>query len=341
MLFATTNLVGEALSYNPAVPNSRAQALAAVFGALLGDALGVPHEFKSAADLPPRHAFTLAMPAEYKKSYSAIPYGTWSDDGSQLLCLLESLEAGNGRLSLDDFASRLMAWYAHALHQAGGLVFDCGGQTGYALRRLQRGIPPAEAALDQYTGAPDRLSNGNGSLMRALPVALSTTLWGLPAHEAVRTAIEQSRVTHAHPVALMTCAVFTQVAIMAMRGVPRMSWLEMTKEAGDYIAVHAELAEVEREALAHVLAYIDQELPTGHGYAPNTLWSAIAVLDRSTNYLEAVQGAIALGNDTDTTATVAGGLAALAYGLSSVPAEWLELLIVPVESGALLDRLPR
>jgi len=44
------------------------------------------------------------------------------------------------------------------------------------------------------------------------------------------------------------------------------------------------------------------------------------------SYEDAVKAAVALGNDTDTTACVAGGVAGLRDGLEAIPLRWRETL---------------
>ena len=48
---------------------------AAILGALVGDALGVPHEFKNAAAIPRADLIEMVMPAHYQKTYAHVPYG--------------------------------------------------------------------------------------------------------------------------------------------------------------------------------------------------------------------------------------------------------------------------
>ena len=45
------------------------------------------------------------------------------------------------------------------------------------------------------------------------------------------------------------------------------------------------------------------------------------------NYRECVLKAVNLGDDTDTVAAIAGGLAGALYGYSSIPQKWLDTLI--------------
>ena len=76
----------------------------AMWGLLVGDALGVPYEFHPAVAIPPDIAFSPALP--FRRSYPDVPPGTWSDDGAQALCLLECL-LERGHLDLEHFGARL------------------------------------------------------------------------------------------------------------------------------------------------------------------------------------------------------------------------------------------
>ncbi len=295
-----------------------------VLGALLADALGVPHEFKPGHQIPPAHTLELVMPASYPKTYSAIPYGTWSDDGSQLLCLLESLHAHNGQLNLRHLVGLMQAWLKEGHHQPGGVAFDVGGQTRHALERWSQGLPVEVHSRGQ----------GNGSLMRTLPAAFLPALWGRTPEDAIQVALEQSLATHPHPVAATCCAVYTQLAMLLLDGHPQ-SAAEALQLAMDLVEDHPTYANQEwRAALVTLRGHGD--LPTGSGYCVDTLYSAVWALDQGLDYLSVVRAAIGLGSDTDTTACVAGGLAGMVYGVQGEAEAWLPRLTTPRESRELL-----
>jgi ADP-ribosylglycohydrolase len=63
-------------------------------------------------------------------------------------------------------------------------------------------------------------------------------------------------------------------------------------------------------------------LPTGSGYVVSTLWSAVWVVERATSLSQALRNAVSLGNDTDTVACVAGGLAGLKFGSDPLSEGW-------------------
>jgi ADP-ribosylglycohydrolase len=60
------------------------------------------------------------------------------------------------------------------------------------------------------------------------------------------------------------------------------------------------------------------------GYVLHTLEASIWCLLTTNSYKEAVLRAVNLGEDTDTTGAVTGGLAGLLYGIDTIPKEWLQ-----------------
>lgn len=302
--------------------NTSEVARSAILGALVGDALGVPFEFKAGHDIPP--TIDMLMPAGFPKTYSAIPYGTWSDDGAQLLCLLDSLLFRSGEFDSRDFADRLLKWHDQGWQQSGGTVFDCGLQTSSALERLQRGVLP------EMAGSRDDRANGNGSLMRVIPVAVVAFLLGRHEPWLIQVAENQSLITHGHEKSRACCAVYTVLAYWMMN--ERLPDLEA---AIAVVAAYHHSDEAMQIALLQLKEFGTTEIPNGSGYVIDSLWSAWSVLQSADCYAEAVTKAIRLGNDTDTTACIAGGLAGIRWGIGGgrgIPSNWISALRVPEES---------
>ncbi len=97
----------------------------ALLGVAVGDAIGVPVEFRSRG-LPARD------PVMGVRGYGSHhqPPGTWSDDSSLTFCLAEMLCTG---YDLDDLAHRFINWKQHAYWTAHGNVFDIGNGTAIAI----------------------------------------------------------------------------------------------------------------------------------------------------------------------------------------------------------------
>ena len=127
-----------------------------VMGLVVGDALGVPVEFKDRESLRQDPVTSMRGYGTYNQ-----PPGTWSDDSSMTLALLDSLKDG---LDYKDIMDKFVAWYDKGKYTPHGKMFDIGIATRQALSRYKNGL----AALE--CGGQDEYDNGNGSLMRILPI---------------------------------------------------------------------------------------------------------------------------------------------------------------------------
>jgi ADP-ribosylglycohydrolase len=290
---------------------SAADAIAGgIWGLLIGDALGVPYEFQTGLEHLPSEMIELPPPRAFARSHPDAPAAAWSDDGAQALCLLASL-LDCDRLDVDDFARRLLRWFDSGYLAVGGVVFDFGLQTHDALLALRQGVPAVQA------GPRDERDNGNGALMRVLPLAL----WhrGSDA-ELVRDAARQSLVTHGHLRSQVCCALYCLWIRAAQRRADD-PWLDATERL-------RALSAQEPGWIHELDVHIRPELAphgTGSGYVVDCLHSA-RLAARETSFERVLRKAISLGNDTDTTAAVAGGFAGVRHGLSGIPERWLAAL---------------
>lgn len=280
-------------------------------GLLIGDALGVPYEFHEASGLPPLSLIDFDPPAGFRRSHNGVPPGTWSDDGAQALCLLASLLDCEG-LDLANFAGRLLNWAYWGYLAVDGHVFDVGVQTQRALDALRDGEAPERA------GPAGEYDNGNGALMRVLPLAL----WHIGDDlSLISMAARQCLPTHGHPRSAVACAMLCLWARAELSSVPS-SW----ESAATRLRALGPSAALPPEEIDLVLDPAHLERVKGTGYVLDTLWSARYALEGAGDFAEAVRRAIALGNDTDTTAAVAGGVAGIRYGLSGIPKTWRDRL---------------
>lgn len=277
-----------------------------LYGLILGDAVGRLFEFKSQDKLPSFHEIDIVPPQNYNPTYPDVPVGTWTDDTAQALALLDSLIQAND-LNLYDFSIKLIEWLHDGKYTPDGIVFDCGIQTRYALKRIHSGIEVEQAAqCDEY-------ANGNGSLMRTLPIAL--WYYG-DESELVRLAIKQSIPTHGHIRSGVVCAFYCLIARRLIDGM-----------SDSPECLHDDFAEYlnkeEQAELDNIFNAPQRENPQGSGYVVDTFWGAIKSMASHNNFADVVRAAISFGNDTDTTAAIAGGLAGLKYGYDHLPKEWL------------------
>ena len=302
------------------------QVRAALLGLAVGDALGVPVEFA------PRAA-RRQDPVPDMRAYGTHhqPAGTWSDDSSLTFCLAETLARAGGRSGtpdLGDFARRSINWLYQSYWTATGETFDVGNATRTAIDRLQRGIAPTLAGPDS------EYDNGNGALMRILPLAFHD-IWRAEVLniDAAWTLTENvASVTHGHPRSTLGCFLYLLVARGLLAGLaPADAFAKMRELANPWLENGSIPAVVEDKyyrwwVLSGEIANQPEEKISSSGYVVHTLEAALWCLLKHNTYAATVLAAVNLGDDTDTTGAVAGGLAGLAYGEAGIPAGWLAVL---------------
>lgn len=289
------------------LPTSHQRILGGFYGSLIGDALGVPVEFAS------REARKID-PVIGMRSHGAHgqPAGTWSDDGSLLLCSVESLvEKG---FDLQDMGERFLQWFELGHWAAHGLVFDIGNTTRQALLRISHDIPAIQA------GGRDQYDNGNGSLMRILPVALANL------HQDEGTFItriaQASAITHGHARSQMACVFHGFMVRELMLGTAAHEALQKTQQSFQRVYAETEELGTFRDVLRSDLASQPELHIHSGGYVMETLTASLWCLLTTDNFSDCVLKAVNLGSDTDTTGCVAAGLAGVFYGIDTIPTEW-------------------
>uniref|UniRef100_A0A7C4Q1R4 ADP-ribosylglycohydrolase family protein n=1 Tax=Bellilinea caldifistulae TaxID=360411 RepID=A0A7C4Q1R4_9CHLR len=276
-----------------------------VVGAAVGDALGMPLEFGSAA--PVERLIRTMRPGR-------LPAGSFTDDTEMALALAESL-LHDFDLNPDDLAQRFSAWYRSNPP-------DVGIHTANVLQRISSGMPWQQAVEEVQQANPHNA--GNGSLMRCYPVAVAC--WQ-DLQRLVHQSRLQSQVTHPHPDCLDACAF---VNVMIYHLVHGNSPQQAYRHALDQVA----LSESFRNTLLLAPHRKRDEL-RNTGWVRHTLESAVWGLLNTSSFEDALVQVINLGADTDTTGAVTGALAGAVYGLSSIPVDWKNALRgeYPIKSG--------
>ena len=297
-------------------PISRAEQIqGGLLGLLVGDALGVPYEFRASDELPPPERINMDPPAGFRRAHG-VASGTWSDDGAQALCLVASL-LDKGQFDLEDFTDRLIAWVSEGQMAVEGRVFDVCAQTLAALRAIRGGANILEAA-------PNRSNmNGAGSLSRVLPLALL--------HVGSETALVanahlQSRVTHPHPRSLVSCALFCLWAYYELQGrddafAGAYRRLQQLYQHGAAYRRHPEFASELAAAYGP-----ERSLPVrGSANVVDCLFSVVEAC-RERTYERVVRKAVSFGRAAGTIACLAGGIAGIRFGTAGIPERWLRVL---------------
>ncbi len=289
----------------------------ALLGIAAGDALGVPYEFKSREEMAKNPAKDMVGFGTWHQ-----PAGTWSDDSSLTFCLAESLLTGYNPA---DMADKFIRWKYSNLWTARGELFDIGQTTSMAISRLKeiRDSKNFEVLkLLKYEGHEQ--DNGNGSLMRILPLLFF--IKGKTIQEQFEIIWDVSALTHRHIRAAMSCLIYLKLAENTLDGLDKHEAYERMRKQ---ITGFWETMDFSSRERAHFKNIIQSDIRTvqrsalkSGGYVIESLEAATWCFLKEENFEKTTLAAVNLGHDTDTTAAIAGGLAGLYYGAENIPEYW-------------------
>ncbi|NEW80788.1 MAG: ADP-ribosylglycohydrolase family protein [Mariniphaga sp.] len=298
-----------------------------LFGVAVGDAIGVPVEFKSRATLrgnPVTDMFGFGT--------HHMPSGTFSDDSSLTFCLAEALTHD---FDLNTIGQNFVKWCKKNYWTAGGNVFDIGITTLKAIYKLEIGIRP------DLAGGTDIDSNGNGSLMRILP--LFFYLRDKENNKRFEITKQVSSITHGHIRSVIACYYYLEFARQLFAHKDKFEiYHDLKNEITDAIRLFSGAPsedDVFHRLLKGDIHKLPEERIQSSGYVVHTLEASIWCLLTTDNYHDAVLKAVNLGEDTDTTGAVTGGLAGLLYGHETIPKNWIETLARKDDINDLAKRL--
>ena len=299
----------------------------ALFGVAIGDALGVPVEFKSREYLQQKPVIDMMGYGTYNQ-----PAGTFSDDSSMTFCLAESLTHD---FDLNHIAQNFVKWRDENYWTARGEVFDIGIATNQALTRLANGEQP------EFAGSFSSDSNGNGSLMRILPLLFY--IKDLPIAQRYHITKQISSITHGHIRSVITCFYYLEFAREILLGREKFDiYKKLQIEIPDFLA-SISINQFEISLFDRILKYdmskLKEEEIASSGYVLHTIEASIWCLLTTDNYKDSTLKAVNLGEDTDSTAAVLGGLSGLLYGFDSIPKSWIDQIARKEDIENLAERL--
>lgn len=284
----------------------RNQIIGGIMGAVIGDALGVPVEFTPRKNL-------IENPVDDMREYGTHnqPKGTWSDDSSLILCTIESLIEG---FDYEDLGKKFCRWLEDAYWTPHGEVFDIGRTTFSSILSMQNGRSALESGMD------GEYYNGNGSLVRILPFAFY--LYNMEQEEREEIIVKVSSITHSNEISIYACYLYVEYAIGLLEGLSKRqaySRIQRLKGRG-----------YRKEAFRRIqngdISTCRSEDIYSSGYVIHTLEAALWCFINTTSYKECVLKSVNLGDDTDSLACIAGGLAGIFYGYSRIPIEWVNTI---------------
>ena len=261
----------------------------AIYGVAVGDALGSPVQFMERGSYP--KVTEMVYCHIFKKKV-----GTWTDDTSLTLALCDSIKQC-GTIDIADIYKKFNRWLRSGKYTQDGKAFDV-GRTCFT-------------AIATHKGKDDIMSNGNGSLMRIVPLAFVEGI-------SDRQIEEVSAVTHAHAISREACRIYVHIAMDLKNGA------SITEAVGGNVQETSPVF----ERLRSIKGCPADEIKSS-GYVVDTLEASLWCLLNTSSFRDALETAVNLGGDTDTIGAVTGGLAGIFYGIEGMPKEWVAALRKP------------
>lgn len=299
-----------------------------IMGVVVGDALGCPVQFES-------RTMVAQHPVTGMRGYGTfkLPPGSWTDDSSLTLALLESIRRKGG-IDLTDIMDNFVNWLDKGAFTPYGYAYDIGGATMSAIQRYKKNHNPV------MCGCCHESDNGNGSLMRIMPAVLYCIQKQYGDNASISIIHDVSSLTHAHIRANIACGLYYFMTKHILTGAGNLNdrlqsglgegymfyddffgILDVTFE--QYIEQKKNLNCYDRLRDFDAFAALPANKIPSSGYVVDSLEAAVWVLANTDTFEAALLKAVNLGDDTDTVGAIAGGLAGLYYGYDAIPGEWL------------------
>lgn len=280
-----------------------------LYAGIVGDALGVPVEFKRRDSY---YIDSMIGSGTWEQ-----PKGSWSDDTSFSLPLMENLtENGNYEELMQKFENYMF----HNQYTPDNLAFGIGNTCAKAVRNW---------SVNHYSalqcGDPSVYANGNGALMRLAPLGIH--LVNEPdIKRRLKLAHDYTCLTHRHPRAILASYIYLEMIHSLLNG--KSLWAILSELPGVLERNLQDQPEVWNE-FNHFEKMFQNDFATtlrgdikSTGYVVDTLLAAVWCTLNATSIDGAIILAVNLGDDTDTLASITGTLANCANMSDQVNPEW-------------------
>lgn len=293
-----------------------------IYGVAVGDAMGFPVQFYKR-----EQAKKLNITKMTAHSFGEIPAGTWSDDTSLTIALADALSS-NEAIDYQKIMYNFYLWITDGMYTPYTKAFDIGRTCFKALLCYKGGDDPL------LCGGDSELDNGNGSIMRISPLVFylqkhfgSNAFENNKAFEIVHNV---SRLTHAHPIALIGCDIYIAVLLKLLNGSEKNAALtEVYEQIRKYVSKNKdfEYAFAQYQRLGDSgFSSLPENKISSKGYVVDTLEAALWSFLTTDSYRDCILKILNLGNDTDTIGAVAGALAGIYYDgqkEKDIPEDWI------------------
>ena len=282
-----------------------------IIGLAIGDAMGVPLEFCIREKL-------MQNPTTEMLGYGShdVPKGSWSDDSSMTFATIDAIIKDKG-INCNTIATNFLEWMRNAKWTPTDRVFDIGRTCLQAIAKFE-----LKQDIAEKCGGTSEMSNGNGSLMRILPLVYYCFAQKMNEQQIFEIVKKVSSITHGHEVSIMGCFIYVMYGIeLLQKSNLLQAYKKIKKIAYNQYFSDETIARYERIIKKDIKKYTLDEIKST-GFVIDTLEATLWVLLNTESYNQAIIGAINLGNDTDTIGACVGGLAGIYYGRQDIDKKW-------------------
>lgn len=287
-----------------------------LYGFIVGDAMGVPVEFEDREKL-------INKPVTSMLGYGShdVEAGVYSDDTSMTLATMDSIIKQNGIINYNDIADKFCNWVNNNEYTATNKVFDIGMTTKYALIKYFNNKIDATMC-----GGTNINENGNGSLMRMLPIALYCFYKNIKDDNEIFTLVKNSSsITHAHDISILGCYIYVRYVISLLETKNKISSYNFIKKLDYSMFIEEVKLEYSRIIFSDISTLNINDINSS-GYVVDTLEAVFWIILNCSSYNESIIGAINLGGDTDTIGAITGSIAGILYGYDNISKRWISKL---------------
>lgn len=297
--------------------------MGAFYGLALGDAMGMPTQALSRAQIAEQYGQVTTLLAANKDQPVApgMPAGSVTDDTEQAVLVARLFVDGGGHIDPDKFADALRHWEADMIRR--GSLDLLGPSTRRALELLADGAEPDAAGSGGDT---------NGAAMRVTPIGIAVR----PGEGLIDAVVQASQVTHNTSLGIAAASAIAAAVSAGVEGCYLADALDEAERAAERGARHGhwvaggEIAARIRWARRWVRGMSRASLADAVGSvigtsvaAQESVVAAIALVEAlgEDDPMTALTLAAQVGGDTDTVAAMCGAILGAQHGLAGLPAD--------------------
>lgn len=282
-----------------------------IMGFIIGDAMGVPLEFKK------REIFKNNKVTDMISNDRIGVKGVWSDDSSMVIATMKSIIDNKGKIDYESIMNNFILWVSNKDFIAIDKAFGIGRATFFALGNYYN--KRYEKITD--CGMKGFNYNGNGSLMRILPIAYYCYYKKLNDDEIYNLVKDVSSFTHSHEISILGCFIYVLLVIELLSGKEKVNAYSNIRKYNYRKYFSLENIKYYDRLLNNDISELDVDSISSMGFVVDTLEAVVWCFMNNNSYDKCVIEAINLGNDSDTIGALVGSLSGIYY--NDINNKWL------------------